>query len=252
MRILAVGKIALAAAWLWHGLRRGLRRGSRAGLLAGLLASLALVCLPSLAHADIYSYTDAEGIVHFTNIAPRGKEKARWKKVLSDTSSYGKAAAERGTCERCDVVPARDRSKERYRRYDAYIYEAAELYRIPVPLIRAVIRVESDYDPRVVSSMDARGLMQLLPYVGKEMGVRNLHDPRENILGGTRLLRILANRYDGDLVLTIAAYHAGMGSLKRYGDRVPPYKRTRRYLRMVLDHYYRYQREEEEARRGGS
>jgi soluble lytic murein transglycosylase-like protein len=72
------------------------------------------------------------------------------------------------------------------------------------------------------------------------MGVTEVHDPRENILGGTRLLRILANRYQGDLVRTIAAYHAGAGSLKRYGDNVPPYEKTRQYLRMVLDQYYKF------------
>ncbi len=190
--------------------------------------------------ADIYSYTDADGVVYFTNIAPRGKDRSQWKKVMAESSEYGKAAARRGDCDGCDVVPARDRTPERYHRYDPFIEEAAALYHIPVALIRAVIRVESDYDPRVVSSMNARGLMQLLPHVAEEMGVQNIHDPRENILGGTRLLRILANRYDGDIVLTIAAYQAGMGNLKKYGDNVPPFKNTRRYLRKVLDFYYRY------------
>ena len=117
-----------------------------------------------------------------------------------------------------------------------------------MPLIRAVIKVESDYDPRVVSSVGARGLMQLMPAVLQDMGVGDAHDPRKNILGGTRLLRILANRYDGDLVRTIAAYHAGPGSLARYGDTVPPYKNTRQYLSMVLDRYYQYVAEERKLR----
>lgn len=217
-------------------------------LLAGALAGVLVVGgASSPARADIYSYTDADGVVHFTNIPPGGKDRGRWKKVVNEAAEYGKAAAQRGDCKGCDVVPARDRSPGRYTQYDAFIYEAASLYKIPVPLIRAVIRVESDYDPRVVSSMNARGLMQLLPHVAEEMGVRNIHDPRENILGGTRLLRLLANRYDGDLVLTIAAYHAGMGSLKKYNDSVPPYKNTRRYLRNVIDHYYRYKEQEARA-----
>jgi soluble lytic murein transglycosylase-like protein len=122
------------------------------------------------------------------------------------------------------------------------------LYAIPVPLIRAVIRVESDYDPAVVSSMGARGLMQLMPAVVRDMGVANAHDPRENILGGTRLLRVLANRFDGDLVRTIAAYHAGTASLARYGDNVPPYPNTRKYLRLVVDRYYQYQAQEQRLR----
>lgn len=215
-------------------------------LAVTLTAGLCLLAPPRAARADIYTYVDPDGIVHFTNIEPRGKDAKRWKKVLNEASKYGKAAARRGACDRCDRVPSRDHGAERFTRYDEHIFEASGLYKIPPALIRAVIKVESDYDPRVVSSVDARGLMQLLPHVAAEMGVRNVHDPRENILGGTRLLRILANRYDGDLVLTIAAYHAGMGSLKKYNDNVPPYKNTRRYLRMVLDHYYRYK--EKEAR----
>jgi soluble lytic murein transglycosylase-like protein len=214
-------------------------------LLIMLVSGLVVLGVGGAARADIYSYTDADGVVHFTNVAPSGKDRPRWKKVMKEAPEYGKAAAQRGDCDRCDVVPARERSPGRYAQYDMFIYEAASLYKIPVALIRAVIRVESDYDPRVVSSMNARGLMQLLPDVAEEMGVRNIHDPRENILGGTRLLRLLANRYNGDLVLTIAAYQAGMGSLKKYNDSVPPYKNTRRYVRTVIDHYYRYKESEE-------
>lgn len=194
----------------------------------------------STAKADMWSYTDGEGIVHLTNIRPRGKRAGQWRRVLRETPELGKAAAQRGSCERCDRVPARDNAPDRFNRYDEHIAEASELYKIPEALIRAVIKVESDYDPRVVSAFDARGLMQLMPSVVEEMGVRSVHDPRENILGGTRLLRILANTYDGDLVKTIAAYHAGRGSLARYGNNVPPYEHTRKYLRMVLDRYYEY------------
>ena len=225
------------------------RRATRALAVVMALAGSALSA--DEASADVYSYTDANGVVHFTNTRPRGKNGKRWKRVLKESADYGKAAAQRGDCPRCDVVPARDRSAERYSRYDELILEASELYKIPVPLIRAIIRIESDYDPRVVSSMGARGLMQLMPEVIEDMGVRNVHDPRENILGGTRMLRVLANRFDGDLVLTIAAYHCGMGSLKKYGDTVPPYKNTRRYLRLVLEKYYFYkEREQKQAARG--
>jgi soluble lytic murein transglycosylase-like protein len=206
-----------------------------------LCAALLLAIGARSASADVWSYTDKDDVVHFTNVRPTGAGAGKWSVVQrDDPATSSKAVARRGDCERCDKVPSRDRSPERFNRYDDFIYEAASLYQLPVPLIRAVIKVESDYDPRVVSVFGARGLMQLMPAVIKDMGVNNVHDPRENILGGTRLLRILANRYEGDLVLTIAAYHAGVGSLAKYGDKVPPYEHTRMYLRMVLDRYYKY------------
>jgi soluble lytic murein transglycosylase-like protein len=214
----------------------------RVGLAAMLVVGLA-VARP--AQADVYSWTDPDGVVHFTNQKPRG---GAWKKVLvSEPEKGSKASAQRGA--RYDRVPASDRSPDRFRRYDPYIYEASELYRIPVPLIRAVIKVESDYDARVVSGLDCKGLMQVHPAVELDMGTQgDIFDPRTNILTGTRLLRWLANRVDGDLVLTIAGYHAGLGSLAKFGYTVPPYKFTRQYLKMVLERYYQYKDEEARAR----
>ena len=208
---------------------------------------LVLGFLASAAAADVYSWTDDEGVVHFTNMKPKG---GGWKKVVSSEPERGsKASARRGGCERCDKVPSTDTSIERFHRYDAFIVEAAELYRIPVPLIRAVIKSESDYDARVVSSMDCKGLMQVHPQVEIDMGVTgDVFDPRTNIMAGTRLLRWLANRVDGDLVLTIAGYHAGLGSLAKFGYTVPPYKYTRQYLKTVLDRYYQYKAEDARAR----
>jgi hypothetical protein len=206
--------------------------------------------LSGSALADVYSWTDKDGVTHFTNMKPGG---GKWKKVLTSEPDRGsKASAQRGGCERCDKVPATDNSPERFHRYDAFILEASELYRIPVPLIRAVIKVESDYDTKVVSSMDCKGLMQVHPAVEIDMGVTgDVFDARTNIMAGTRLLRWLANRVDGDLVLTIAGYHAGLGSLAKFGYTVPPYKYTRQYLKMVLDRYYQYKADEARARSGG-
>jgi soluble lytic murein transglycosylase-like protein len=108
-----------------------------------------------------------------------------------------------------------------------------------------VIRVESDYDPQVVSAMDCKGLMQVHPAVEIDMGTQgDIFDPRTNIMTGVRLLRYLANRVDGDLVLTIAGYHAGLGSLAKFGYTVPPYSNTRQYLKMVLERYNQYKAEE--------
>ena len=200
------------------------------------------------ARADVYSWTDSDGVAHFTNLKPSG---GQWKRVTWMGPDIGsKASARRGSCERCDKVPATDTSPERFHRYDQFILEASQLYRIPIPLIRAVIKVESDYDTRVVSSMDCKGLMQVHPQVEIDMGAQgDIFDPRTNIMTGTRLLRWLANRLDGDLVLTIAGYHAGLGSLARYGYTVPPYAYTRQYLKMVLDRYYQYKNDEQKRSR---
>ncbi|MDA3863843.1 MAG: lytic transglycosylase domain-containing protein, partial [Deltaproteobacteria bacterium] len=96
-----------------------------------------------------------------------------------------------------------------------------------------MIKAESDFDPRVVSYKGAKGLMQIMPVVQKDMGIKHVFDPRENILGGTRLLRYLANFFKGDMILTIAGYHAGPNAVKKYGG-IPPYKTTRVYVPRVL------------------
>jgi soluble lytic murein transglycosylase-like protein len=212
-----------------------------------LLVAAGLALGVGLAYADIYAWTDSEGVQHFTNLKPHG---GQWKKVMNSEAPMGsKASAERGSCPRCDKVPATDASPERFHRYDPYIYEASQLYRIPVPLIRAIIKVESDYDTHVVSSADCKGLMQVHPQVEIDMGTQgDIFDARTNIMTGTRLLRWLANRVDGDLVLTIAGYHAGLGSLAKYGYTVPPYAYTRQYLKMVLDRYYQYKADEQKQR----
>jgi len=199
--------------------------------------ALGLSLLPALSTADIYSYVDNQGVAHFTN-KPSGD--ARYRLYMKSRD---------GSKRRSDsYVAPNDTSVERFSRYGDVIREAAGLYQIPEELVRAVIKVESDYDTRVVSSMDCKGLMQVHPAVEIDMGAQgDIFDPRTNIMTGTRLLRWLANRVDGDLVLTIAGYHAGLGSLAKYGYTVPPYAYTRQYLKMVLERYYQYKAEEQRA-----
>jgi soluble lytic murein transglycosylase-like protein len=193
-----------------------------------ILASLLL--LEGAARADIYTFTDENGVVHFTNIKPTSKKKF---KVYLETPD--KRKAKKGVT---PVMP-KDKSPERFHRYDAHIEEASELYKIPEPLIRAVIRVESNYDPNVVSVCGAQGLMQLMPGTADRMGVKKPFDPRQNILGGTRYLRILANMFEGDVILTVAGYHAGEGNVIKYGG-VPPFKTTVGYVKNVLKYYVQY------------
>jgi soluble lytic murein transglycosylase-like protein len=132
-----------------------------------------------------------------------------------------------------------DKDVSRFTRYDEWIRQAATLYQIPEQLVRAVIKVESDYDPRAVSVAGARGLMQLMPETAERLQVRDIDDPRENIFGGVRFLRILANDFNGDLELTVAAYNAGGEAVMRYGG-IPPYAQTRDYVVKVTSYYRRY------------
>jgi soluble lytic murein transglycosylase-like protein len=136
------------------------------------------------------------------------------------------------------VMPS-DTSLERFTRYEEHSRHAATLYQIPVELVRAVIKVESDYDPRAVSPAGARGLMQMIPATADRMQVRDIFDPRENIFGGVRYLRVLANMFTGDIQLTIAGYNAGESAVVRYGG-IPPYEETRNYVSKVLAYYHRY------------
>ncbi|MGC4066913.1 MAG: lytic transglycosylase domain-containing protein [Polyangiaceae bacterium] len=127
-------------------------------------------------------------------------------------------------------------------RYDEYISQAARLYQIPEELVRAVIQVESGYMARAVSKANAKGLMQLIPATAQRMQVEDVFDPRQNIFGGTRYLRILANLFNGDLTLTIAAYNAGEAAVMRYGG-VPPYRETEDYVTRVVSLYRKYRAE---------
>jgi soluble lytic murein transglycosylase-like protein len=199
------------------------------GVALGLFAFGAVVAGGAVARADIYKFTDADGVVHFTN-TPKGDKRFRVY-----IHGNGEAGVARGVI----PVPPSDHDVARYTRYGDPIREAATLYQIPEQLVRAIIRCESDYDSRAVSVSGARGLMQLMPDTATLMQVRDIDDPRENIFGGVRLLRILANEFNGDLELTIAAYNAGDGAVIRFGG-IPPYAQTRDYVVNVTKYYRRY------------
>jgi soluble lytic murein transglycosylase-like protein len=196
-----------------------MRFGGRPLLFLPTVASAALVLLGSaVSHADIYQTVDKDGVISFTS-----KPKAGSKRVVKDTPA--------------PVMP--DTSPDRVYRFDEYIRQAATLYQIPEALVRAVIKVESNFDPRAVSPANAHGLMQLIPMTAERMMVTDIYDPRQNIFGGTRYLRVLANLFNGDLQLTIAGYNAGEGAVIRYGG-IPPYEETERYVVKVLEHYQQY------------
>jgi len=192
----------------------------------------ALLCAGP-ARADIYRFVDKDGVEHYTNIQPDGR---RWQRVVHGSASAASRTAPSGRGVRADT---RAPDPARTARYDAHIREAAILYVLPEELVRAVMRVESNFYHEAVSNKGAMGLMQLMPETARSMGVLDPFDPRQNVLGGARFLRVLANHFGGDLVLTIAAYNAGEGAVLKYSG-IPPYAETRRYVQRVLTHYYEF------------
>lgn len=221
------------------------RRTPRAVLAA---AAAALVVLGAAAgHAapaadgrnNYYAYTDDAGVLHVTNVPAR--RRGAWKLYKSLPGSGGDGMKAGGG------APARPRAPvalgdERLHRFDTFIRGAAQRYQLPESLVRAVIHTESNYYPHAVSRAGAMGLMQLMPKTASKLGVTDAFDARQNVYGGCRYLRLLANRYGGDMVLVLAAYNAGAGNVEKYGG-VPPFEETRAYVRSVLRRYYAYERQ---------
>jgi soluble lytic murein transglycosylase-like protein len=185
-----------------------------ANLIMGAL-SLCLFC--SLTQAEIYKFKDKFGRIIFTDV-PK-------------TSEYVKVKLKGWSDPTRSMNPAYVRvNMEKYR---LFVESAAEQYNLPLPLLHAVITVESAYNPQAVSRAGAMGLMQLMPDTAERFGVKNSFSPDENIRGGSRYLQHLMGLFKGDLNLVLAAYNAGEGAVMKYGNSIPPYAETQNYVRKV-------------------
>jgi len=162
----------------------------------------------SLSYADIYKYVDENGHTLFTNVYRGGKN----SKIVS-----------RGRGE--DPVDSKP--------YSHIISSMSRKYNIKPSVIKAVIAAESNWQHDVVSSKGAIGLMQLMPSTISDMKVKDPYDPEDNIEGGTKYLRFLLDRFNGDLELALAAYNSGPGTVSKYNG-IPPIKETRMYVKKVL------------------
>ena len=115
---------------------------------------------------------------------------------------------------------------------DDIFNKASETYQVPVALLKAMAKQESNFDPNATSSSGAQGVMQLMPATAASLGVTNAYDPEQNIMGGAKYISQLLDKYDGDTTLALAAYNAGMGNVAKYGG-VPPFKETQNYVAKV-------------------
>ncbi len=202
------------------------RRFKTAAVLSA--AAFGAACLP--AAADIYSFKDEKGVVHFTNI--NGLDK-RYKLVRKESAGSSGAPMVDNYGPARVFMP----SQADIQKYSAIIDTAAKAYGVDASLVHAVISAESGYNPYALSRTGAMGLMQLMPETARRYGVQNMMDPVENIHGGVRYLRDLLTIFRGRLDLAVAAYNAGENAVIRHGHRVPPYSETRHYVPKVLGFY---------------
>ena len=195
-----------------------------------LLTALAASAVVAPAFADIYSFKDERGVVHFTNITPSDK---RFKMIRREANNPAPTPVASGGA---SYMP----SQASIQRYASMIEAAAQFHGVDVALVHAVISAESGYNPAALSKTGARGLMQLMPATAQRYGVQNIMDPQENIQGGVKYLRDLLQMFSGNMELAVAAYNAGENAVIRYGHKVPPYSETANYVPKVLGFYNKF------------
>lgn len=200
---------------------------------------LALWLLPAAAHADMYGFVNEKGAVHLARekvneryeLFARGEPRTAFR-----LSSELKYLPEKARIED-HVITRRLQAIPNVQKFDALVFREAERQKLEPALVKAVIAVESAYDPAAVSPKGATGLMQLIPDTAARYGVRQIDDPQENVRGGTRYLRYLLDMFDGNLILALAGYNAGEGAVQRYSNTVPPYPETQAYVKLVMQFY---------------
>lgn len=186
-----------------------------------LLSTLFLFALAASAKADIYTYTDANGVVHFSNARINKNDKIvvamqRNENRLEQTNNRIQA------------------SQTEKNHFAPLVEEAARTYQVDAALLHAVISAESGYNPAAVSHKGAAGLMQLMPETARRYGVTNSFDPAQNVRGGAKYLSYLLQLFDNNSELAVAAYNAGENAVIRHGYRIPPYRETLSYVPKVL------------------
>ncbi len=192
---------------------KSLGRHAAIGLTTTVIATIGSLAfsVPTVI-ADIYQFVGHDGSISLTNVP----SDSRYRKIEIESSRFHATLSER------ELEPVIRRHSSQHQLHPA--------------LIRAVIKAESDFDPRAVSRAGAIGLMQLMPQTAVRLDVRDMYDPDDNVGGGTKYLRQLLDRFHGNLPLALAAYNAGENAVDRY-QALPPFDETRKYVRKVLRYY---------------
>jgi len=190
-----------------------IRQRAAMGLTAMVIAGIGSLGLSvHTTSAEIYQYIGPNGAISLTNVP----SDSRFRKIEIESSRFHATLSER------ELEPVIRRHSSQHQLHPA--------------LVRAIIKAESDFDPRAVSRSGAIGLMQLMPQTAVRLDVRDMYDPDDNVGGGTKYLRQLLDRFHGNLPLALAAYNAGENAVDRY-QTLPPYDETRQYVRKVLRYY---------------
>lgn len=176
--------------------------------------------------APIYVYTEPDGVVRFSSKPPPSGTKAKVFTAKSSKFSWYKTSKTR-------------RSGLYLSEYSGLVDRYARAHNISPALVRAVIHAESSFNPQAVSPKGARGLMQLMPSVGRDQGVQNFFSPAENIRAGVSHLASLLRVFNGNVTLALAAYNAGAEAVRRHSG-VPPYRETQHYVKRVINLEKRY------------
>jgi hypothetical protein len=213
-------------------------------IILALFVGLGAMALPSESHAGLYKYKTPSGDVLITTEVRPGYELLE---VISGSHPSKSSTSKSKSRSSTSSSKSKSRTRRDMKRYDEdafddIIAEASEAYDVPFAFIKAVIRIESNFQPGAISSAGAQGLMQLMPRTAESLNVTDPFDPRQNIFGGAKFLRILTDRYEGDINLILAAYNAGDAAVARY-DGIP-YAKTRDYVASVYFWYKEYSEEQ--------
>ena len=180
-----------------------------------LSAVIILMAFVASVQADIYMYIDDNGVMHFTNTPTSNQHE--YKVYIKERRS----------------ISTRFHTTDKY---DKLISNASREFNVDSRLLKAMIKAESDFDPRAISKKGAMGLMQIMPENFKMLDIENPFDPWQNIRAGARYFKRLYERFNGKLALSLAAYNAGPTAVDRYKS-IPPYQETEEYVRRVLRYY---------------